>query len=47
MIVEAKWYEWWEKCVFFTPQNGSTKPKFVMVIPKPQNPKPQTLNHKP
>ena len=35
MIVEAKWYEWWEKCGFFTPQNGSTKPKFVMVIPPP------------
>ena len=34
-LVEAAWYDWWEKCGFFTPANGSTKPKFVVVIPPP------------
>ena len=34
-LVEARWYEWWEKCGFFTPQNGSSKPKFTIVIPPP------------
>jgi hypothetical protein len=34
-VVEASWYAWWEKCGFFTPQQGSKKPKFVVVIPPP------------
>lgn len=34
-LVEAAWYDWWEKCGFFTPDNGSSKPKFVIVIPPP------------
>jgi len=34
-LVEAAWYQWWEKCGFFTPKNGSAKPKFVIVIPPP------------
>ena len=34
-LVEAAWYDWWEKCGFFTPENGSSKPKFVIVIPPP------------
>jgi len=34
-LVEAAWYAWWEKCGFFTPANGSSKPKFVIVIPPP------------
>lgn len=34
-LVEARWYEWWEKCGFFTPKNGTDKPKFTIVIPPP------------
>mmetsp|Transcript_17760 Transcript_17760/g.29851 ORF Transcript_17760/g.29851 Transcript_17760/m.29851 type:complete len:1373 (-) Transcript_17760:276-4394(-) len=34
-VVEAAWYEWWEKCEFFKAQNGTDKPKFVIVIPPP------------
>lgn len=34
-LVEAAWYSWWEQCGFFTPKNGSSKPKFVVVIPPP------------
>ena len=34
-VVEAGWYAWWEQCGYFTPQQGSSKPKFVMVIPPP------------
>ena len=33
--VEARWYEWWESSGFFTPENFSSKPCFVMVIPPP------------
>ena len=35
VAVEAAWYEWWEKCGMFTPQMGTNKPKFVIVIPPP------------
>ena len=34
-VVESGWYTWWEKCGFFTPKQGSNKPKFVIVIPPP------------
>jgi valyl-tRNA synthetase len=34
-VVEASWYEWWEKCEYFKAQNGTDKPKFVIVIPPP------------
>ena len=34
-LVEASWYEWWEKRGFFTPAAGSNKPKYVIVIPPP------------
>lgn len=34
-LVEACWYDWWEKHGFFTPANGSRKPPFVVVIPPP------------
>jgi valyl-tRNA synthetase len=33
--VEQAWYEWWEEEGFFKPEMGSTKPKFVIVIPPP------------
>ena len=35
VAVEAAWYEWWEKCGMFTPEMGTNKPKFVIVIPPP------------
>jgi len=34
-VVESGWYTWWEKCGYFTPKQGSNKPKFVVVIPPP------------
>ena len=34
-VVESNWYTWWEKCGYFTPKQGSSKPKFVIVIPPP------------
>ena len=34
-LVEAAWYSWWEQAGYFTPRNGSSKPKFVVVIPPP------------
>mmetsp|Transcript_21894 Transcript_21894/g.70740 ORF Transcript_21894/g.70740 Transcript_21894/m.70740 type:complete len:1233 (+) Transcript_21894:79-3777(+) len=34
-LVEACWYSWWEEQKFFTPKQGSNKPKFVIVIPPP------------
>jgi hypothetical protein len=34
-VVESSWYAWWEKCGYFTPQQGSAKPKFVIIIPPP------------
>ena len=34
-LVEAAWYSWWEQAGYFTPKNGSSKPKFVVVIPPP------------
>lgn len=34
-VVEAGWYSWWEQRGFFTPKQGSSKPKFVIVIPPP------------
>ena len=34
--VEAAWYDWWEKCGFFKPDDeDSGREKFVMVIPPP------------
>jgi valyl-tRNA synthetase len=33
--VEAGWYEWWEREGYFKPTMGSSKPKFVVVIPPP------------
>ena len=33
--VEAAWYDWWEKCNFFKPEENSSKPPFVIVIPPP------------
>lgn len=33
--MEAAWYEWWEAAGFFKPENGSSKPPFVIVIPPP------------
>ncbi|XP_024531973.1 valine--tRNA ligase, mitochondrial 1 isoform X2 [Selaginella moellendorffii] len=34
-LVEASWYEYWEKQGFFVADASSQKPKFVMVIPPP------------
>ena len=34
-LVEACWYDWWEKCGFFKPDLDSDKPPFVIVIPPP------------
>jgi valyl-tRNA synthetase len=33
--VEAAWYDWWEKEGYFKPAMGTSKPKFVIVIPPP------------
>ena len=33
--VEAAWYDWWEKEGYFKPTMGTSKPKFVIVIPPP------------
>jgi len=33
--VESAWYEWWEKCGFFEPDQDDKKEPFVMVIPPP------------
>lgn len=33
--VEAAWYEWWEACGYFKPDNDPSKEPFVMVIPPP------------
>jgi hypothetical protein len=34
-MVEAAWYDWWEKQGYFKPERGSKKPPFVIVIPPP------------
>ena len=35
-VVESVWYDWWDACGFFKPDDGdSTKPSFVLVIPPP------------
>ncbi len=33
--VEAAWYEWWEACGYFKPDENTSKEPFVMVIPPP------------
>ncbi|CAG9465555.1 unnamed protein product [Pedinophyceae sp. YPF-701] len=34
-LVEAKWYDWWEKQGYFKPDMASDKPPFTIVIPPP------------
>lgn len=32
VVVEAAWYDWWERCGMFTSTMGTNKLKFVIVI---------------